>query len=135
MVRNSISFLLIAGMLCTASAFGSALPDFAYREFHVRLVREDGQPVAGAKIYGFCRELNLVWPRLNEEEAERNSTIWQESFLEKTDNDGRVKVRVPPGKWGFFAVGRCGETVAAGWSDFRQREAGERVELKTTAAK
>src|SRR6266487_5050577 len=102
--------LLVAGLvLCVAArpekertpeVHVSALAEFAYRELSVRLTDAEGKPVGGASIYGFCRELNLIWPRRDEDVSERNSVIWQESFLDKTGADGRAKVIVPPGKWG-----------------------------------
>src|SRR5689334_1072842 len=81
----------------------SALPEFAYREINVKFVRADGKPVSGASIYGFCRELNLLWPR-QDHLMKNNAILWDESFLGKTGTDGRLKATVPPGKWGFFAL-------------------------------
>ena len=44
----------------------------------------------GVQVYGFCRDLNLIWPRRDKEVAGRNDIIWQETFLGKTGADGGI---------------------------------------------
>ncbi len=111
------------------------LPEFAYRDISLKFTSTDGKPISGASIYGFCRELNLIWPRQDRLVKNRNDILWDESFLGKTGVDGMVKAKVPPGKWGFFALAQTNGTVSAGWSDFRERPAGEIVRLAPTATK
>src|SRR5690242_4527926 len=82
------------------------LAEFAYRTLTLRCSRADGTPPAGASVYGFCRDLNLIWPRRDDNEAERNSVVWQSSYLHQTAADGAARITVPPGKWAFFAVGK-----------------------------
>src|SRR5262245_29770069 len=84
---------------------GEVLPEFAYQEFTIRFVHADGTPVAGASVYGFCREFNLIWPR-NDEFPEKMSPLWRPSFVATTDKHGSAAVKVPAGRWGFFAAGR-----------------------------
>ena len=108
---------------------GSApLPEFAYQDFTLRVLQADGTPVAGAAVYGFCPETNLLWPRRSDVEVARNSRVWEDAFLEKTGADGSVKVTVPPGKWGFFASADKEHIVA--WTDFRERHPDDTIELK-----
>ncbi len=133
-MKLRLAFLFV-GMICASALGGSALPQFAYRTFTVRVLDVEGKPVGGAAIYGFCRELNLIWPRREEDESDRNGIVWQESFLDKTGDDGTAKVTIPSGAWGFFAVGNAGESVVAAWSDFRERSAGETVTIAPAATK
>src|SRR5690242_12255436 len=122
-------------MLLTAAHARETLPQFAYRGFTVRFVGADGKPVAGASLYGFCREYNLIWPRTDEDFSERTSPLWQSSFLAKTDKDGTAVVKAPPGKWGFFAAGRSEDgTLVAGWTDFRDRDAKATVQIESSVA-
>ena len=116
----------------TAPVPPQALPEFVYRDFMVRVTRADGTPVAGATVYGFCPDLNLLWPRADEE-ADRTGAIVDPSSVQKSGDDGTVKVSVPPGKWGFFAVAHNGTATLAAWSDFRERAAGETVTLAPVA--
>jgi len=119
-------------------ALAGALPEFAYRDLTVEFTQADGKPVPKASVYGFCRELNLVWPRRDHEVGGRNDVLWHESFLGKTDEHGTVKMTLPPGKWGFFAAGRADAdsgTVVAGWSDFKEPPSGGAIHLKPTAEK
>jgi hypothetical protein len=116
----------------TAPVPPQALPGFVYRDFTLRVARADGTPLAGATVYGFCPDLNLIWPRAGDE-ADRTGAIVDIATVQKTGNDGSVKVTVPPGKWGFFAVGRNGPAILAAWSDFRDRGAGETVTISPLA--
>ncbi|HEY2760962.1 MAG TPA: hypothetical protein VGI75_09465, partial [Pirellulales bacterium] len=115
-----------------------SLPEFTYREISVRFVLADGTPVAGGSIYGFCRDLNLVWPRRDHEVEGRNDVLWSESFLAKTGADGSIKAKIPPGRWGFFAVGispRSSSSVVAAWSDYREPTSGEVIRIAPDLAK
>ncbi len=116
----------------TAPVPPQALPEFVYRDLTIRVTRADGTPVAGAAVYGFCPDLNLLWPRADEE-ADRTDAIVDPSSVQKSGADGTVKVTVPPGKWGFFAVARSGASTLAAWSDFHERAAGETVTLAPIA--
>src|SRR5689334_15330664 len=93
-IMRLASIALICPLLFCAQRLSAvtALPEFAYRQFTVRFVGADGKPVAGASVYGFCRELNLLWPRRDDADVERNTYFWQDEFLEKTDSSGSVKV-------------------------------------------
>ena len=116
----------------TAPVPPQALAEFVYRDLTLRVMRADGTPLAGATIYGFCPDLNLIWPRAGDE-ADRTGVIVDTSTVQKSGDDGTVKVTVPPGKLGFFAVGRNGKSTLAAWSDFRDRTAGETVTLAPLA--
>jgi hypothetical protein len=132
-----IFLCLSAAVLRTAFASGT-LPEFAYREINLTVAAADGKPVTGAAIYGFCPELNLVWPRRDREFEKRNDVLWDESFLGRTDANGRAKAVLPPGKWGFFAVGRgpgSNGTIVAAWTDFRARTNGEEIRLAPTLSR
>jgi hypothetical protein len=120
-----------AWLVCTVVWAGEALPEFAYQNLTVRFVRSGGTPVAGASVYGFCREYNLIWPRNDEDFSERSSPLWQQSFVAKTEKDGTAAVKVPPGQWGFFAVGRTDNgAVIAGWTEFKRRNANEKIQIE-----
>jgi hypothetical protein len=138
-MRVSRMMLAAVGIWVVAAGVapaGEVLPEFAYQQFTVRFVRSDGKPLAGASIYGFCREFNLIWPRNDREVSERISPLWDPSFLATTDNDGTAPVKVPPGRWGFFAAGRTSDgVVIAGWTDFHKRSANERLQIEAAAAK
>ena len=96
-IMRFASIAVICTLLVRAQPLSAAtaLPEFAYRQLTVRFVGADAKPLAGASIYGFCRELNLLWPRRDDAEVERNTYFWQDEFLEKTDASGTVKVTVP----------------------------------------
>jgi hypothetical protein len=111
------------------------LQEFAYRELTVRVCQADGRPAAGIPLYGFCRELNLVWPRHDAEWQGRNDIVWTEAYLARTGADGRVKVTVPPGRWGFCAAGRVPGGLVVAWTEFRERAAGEIVSLVPKTSK
>jgi len=116
-----------------------ALPEFAYRQLNLTVKDADGRPLAGASVYGYCHELNLWWPRLDEEFENRNDVVWHESYLGKTDANGSAKITVPAGQWGFFAAGPLGGLLGGGviavWSDFHERVSGEKIVLAPTATK
>src|SRR5580658_5823096 len=59
--------LLAVGAMCPPRILAEALPEFAYRAINVQCVQADGRPVSNACIYGFCRELNVIWPRKDRE--------------------------------------------------------------------
>jgi len=122
-----------------AAVPSEGLPEFAYQNLSLRVVRADGKPVAGALVYGFCRDLNLLWPRGEQNDTERNSWVWEDSFLEKTDKAGQASIKVPPGKWGFYALGRSDDeeshAIVAAWSDFRVRHSEEMVQLTAGATR
>jgi hypothetical protein len=114
----------------------AALPEFQYMQLTLRCVQADGRPLAGASVYGFCRQLNLIWPRRDRELNGRNDVLWDESYLGKTDAGGMASVTVPPGAWRFFAAGRASDgEVVAEWSDDRERSGGESVLLVPTATR
>lgn len=123
--------LLVAG--CPLVGLGTLaaqpLPEFAFRQFTLAVAQADGRPAAGVAVYGWCPELNLLWPRRDKELEGRNDLLWHESYLGRTGADGSVQVVVPRGKWGFFAAGRIAGGVLAAWGDFRERAAGETVRL------
>jgi hypothetical protein len=131
--------LLIFGLSYQSTSVAGVLPEFAYREIILKVTQADGRPVPGASVYGFCHELNLVWrPGRDHELKGRNDVLWHESYLGKTDPDGSIKATIPPGKWGFFAAGRLAEdrgVIMAAWTDFRERSAGETIQLTPTVAK
>ncbi len=131
-----VKFLIALGVVLASCprSFAAGLPEFAYREVTLKVLRKDGKPVAGALVYGWCRELKLIWrPGRDHELRGRDDVLWTESYLGKTDSDGSVKATVPPGRWGFFAAGKMesGGVIAA-WTDFRERTAGETVRLAAT---
>src|SRR4051812_10917488 len=110
---------VVALLNVTKSSAAATLTEFAYREFTVSVTQADGRPCAGVTLYGFCRELNLVWPRRDKEFEGRNDVLWHDSYLAKTGADGRARVIVPPGKWGFFAAGRTVDgSIIVAWNGF-----------------
>jgi hypothetical protein len=128
--------MAIGFLLMGATAFaGQPLPEFAFHQFTVAVQQADGRPAAGVAVYGWCPELNLIWPRRDKELEGRNDILWHESYLGHTGADGRVQVIAPRGKWGFFAAGRSAGGVLAAWSDFRERAPGETVRLAPQARK
>ena len=112
------------------------LPQFAYRDVTLHVACPDGAPVAAAAIYGFCKDLNLIWPRRDHEVRDRNDILWQDSFLGKTGNDGNVKATLPPGHWRFFAAGTTTDgSIIAVWTDAHEPIAGETIPISATATK
>jgi hypothetical protein len=123
---------------CRPTAAADALPEFAYRDVRLKFTQADSKPIADASIYGFCRELNLIWPRRDHEMKGHNDVLWDESFLGKTGPDGLVKATLPPGKWGFFALGHAtnvDRTIVAGWTAFAERRAGDVIPLLPAVTK
>src|SRR5262249_66558 len=116
----------------TAPVPPQALQEFVYRDMTLRVTHADGTPVSGATVYGFCPDLNLLWPRADED-ADRTGAIVDLSSVQRSGNDGTVKVTAPPGKWGFFAVAKDGTSTLAAWSDFKGRGAGETITVSPAA--
>src|ERR1700761_3005915 len=79
---------LVFGVSCQLVTAAGTLPEFAYHEVHLKFTQADGKPVTNASIYGWCRELNLIWPRRDQEFKGRNGVLWDDSFLGKTGSDG-----------------------------------------------
>src|SRR5213082_722601 len=88
-------FIAVTPLLLRAAP---PLQEFAYRDLTVSVSQADGRAAANVPLYGFCRELNLVWPRHDAEWQGRNDIVWNEGYLARTGADGLVKVTVPPGK-------------------------------------
>jgi hypothetical protein len=133
-IFSSVLLLVLGDATCVLTA--DVLPEFAYRSVSVSLTGLDRKPIAQASIYGFCRELNLVCPRRDEELPGRDDVVWDESYLGRTDESGTAKVVIPPGKWEFFGAGLAGDgTVVASWTDAPQDVDGNAVELRPTATK
>ena len=89
MIRlRTFSCFALALAIVPATLCAAPLAQFAYRDVNLHFVSVDGKPVAGGAIYGFCHDLNLIWPRRDSEVTGRNDILWQESFLGKTGNDG-----------------------------------------------
>ena len=108
----------LAGVLAFHHAAFPAgpLPEFAYRTMTLVVAGPDGKPVPNAAVYGFCRQLNLVWPRPAKAVEKWNHLIrWHESFLGSTGPDGMAKVVVPPGKWAFFAAAIFPRKTTLSW--------------------
>jgi len=121
---------------CSVALATDAFSEFAYRDIQVQLLDAKGHAVAHAAVYGFCRELNLICPRRDEEPKGHNDVLWRDSFLGKTGEDAIARMQIAPGKWRFFAVGLSDDgTVVAGWSDAKERSADEIVRLSTGSAK
>src|SRR5438046_2510454 len=77
----------------TAPVPPQALAEFVYRDFTLRVTRADGTPLAGATVYGFCPDLNLIWPRAGDE-ADRTGVIVDTAMVQKSGDDGTLKVTV-----------------------------------------
>jgi len=101
-------------------------------------VQADGNPVAGASIYGFCRDLNLIWPRPVDDRQWAGPDVWLHSYLGQTDANGKIHAKIPPGAWSFFAAASLpgdSPTALVVWSDFREPAPGETIQLAPTARK
>jgi hypothetical protein len=130
--------VLASACLSSLAAIAKILPAFAYREITVSVVQADGNPVAGASIYGFCRDLNLVWPRPVDDREWAGPDVWLHSYLGQTDANGKIRAKIPPGAWSFFAAASLpgdSPTALVVWSDFREPTSGETIQLAPTARK
>jgi hypothetical protein len=128
--------IAVTGMRSSLAAGVPALPAFAYQQITLGFVQLNGEPVAKARVYGFCRELNLLWPRRDHELAGRNDIVWDEAYLGDTGANGAATATLPPGKWQFFAAGVTPEgAVVAGWTDARAIQAGETVRIAPAATR
>ena len=137
-VRSALLAAALWAMTWHAAGTADALPEFAWREVTLTVTLADGKPAGTARVYGFCRELNLTWPRIDEDMQDRNDVVWHESYLGKTGKDGRIKAIVPPGKWAFFAARAPTEAagpIVAAWSDYQDRKVGDTVALVATKTK
>ena len=114
-------------LLCSVSVCrGEGLEEFEYRPVQIKLVGLDNRPVAGARVYGYCRDLHLIWP-----ETDKVRPPWDERFLGTTGRDGSVTGRVPNQNWAFFACGLGGrQNVVAAWTDYQNVEANPVVVLR-----
>lgn len=129
---------LLHGFGCGQKLLADVLPAFAYRDVRLEFTQADRKPIASGSIYGFCRELNLIWPRRDHEMQGRNDVLWDDSFLGKTDSDGFAKAALPSGHWSFFALGHAGgleSSVVAGWAEIEVRDAGQTIHLLPTQTK
>lgn len=127
-LNNFIGFIIsciasiILGLSYSSAYAADTLSKFAYQEITIIVTQKDGIPVPEAAVYGFCKELNLVCPRRDNELDDRNDILWHESYLGRTDQDGKLRVTLPPGKWGFFSAGVAqGDSakVVVAWSIFK----------------
>lgn len=133
-----LAALLAAGLFLTLPVSAKTLPAFAFRQVTLSVVQADGSPVPNASVYGFCRDLNLVWPRPTSDSQWANISVWHPSFLGQTGEDGSVTAKIPAGNWSFFAAASLpGDSPAAlvVWSDFRQPLAGENIRLAPATQK
>ncbi len=129
---------LLAAVKPQPAAIGKALPAFAYRSVTLSVVQADGNPVAGAVIYGFCRDLNLVWPRPATDSEWNDPKIWRQTYLGKTDRNGKIGAKIPPGNWAFFATATLPGDLPKAlvvWTDAHEPTAGETIQLAPTALK
>jgi hypothetical protein len=137
-IQTALRVGLVTVLLCGPLRAASALPAFAFRKHTLSLATADGKPVPGASVYGFCREYGLLWPRPDADVGrDRDDGITWE--LGTTDKNGTISVLVPPGRWGFFAVGTRGDgadaRVVVAWSEDRAREANEAIELRASVTR
>ncbi len=130
-VRITVLLLLaslLVSVFCASSAPAEVLDEFAYRKIQVELVDNDRRPISGASVYGYCRNLHLLWPRINDHQY---SKPWQESYLGNTGEAGILSGQVPSGRWAFFACGLSAKKhVIAGWNDFEPLPAHGRVRIQ-----
>jgi len=110
-----LAALLVSVFAASATA-AETLDEFAYRKIRVEFVDKESRPVSGASVYGYCRDMHLLWPRINDNQY---SQPWQESYLGNTDEAGILAGQVPSGRWAFVACGLSAKNhVVAGWTDF-----------------
>ena len=111
-----VSAALLVSVFAASATPAEALDEFAYRKIQVAFLDIDGSPVSGASVYGYCRNLHLLWPRINDHQY---SKPWQESYLGNTGQAGILSGQVTSGRWAFVACGlSAGNHVVAGWTDF-----------------
>ena len=113
-------------------------PGFAFHQVTIQVAQAGGQPVAGASLYGFCRELNLIWPRPKSDAEWADVNVWHQSYLGKTDSHGRITANIPPGKWAFFATAILpGDSPKAlvVWTNYREANPDETIQLAPTTLK
>ncbi len=128
-----MSVLLVLAALFVSVFAASATPaetldEFAYRKIRVKLVDKKGRGVSGASVYGYCRDMHLLWPRINDNQY---SQPWQESYLGNTDETGVLTGQVPSGRWAFVACGLSARNhVVAGWTDFEPLPADGQVRIR-----
>lgn len=119
---------LLVWVFAASAAPAETLDEFAYRKIRVELVDKDGSPVSGASVYGYCRDMHLLWPRIN---GNQYSQPWHESYLGNTDEVGILSGQVPSGRWAFAACGLSDKNhVVAGWIDFEPLPADGRVRIQ-----
>jgi len=139
--RRLAATLLVPALSLVAVAAGAvtpALPEFAYQKVTLNVVQADGSPVAGATIYGFCTNLNLVWPRAMTDAQWSETNIWHRSYFGKTDKNGKIEATIPPGKWAFMATAHLpGNTPKAlvVWTNYLEPKPGESIRLAPAIVK
>lgn len=123
-----VSVALLVSIFAASAAPAEALDEFAYRKIRVEFVDKEGRPLSGASVYGYCRDLHLLWPRIN---GNQYSQPWQESYLGNTDEVGILSGQVPSGRWAFVACGLSAKNrVVAGWTDFEPLPAHGQVRIR-----
>jgi len=130
--RHKFVLLLLAALLVSVFAASATLAEaadeFAYRKIRVELIDKDDSPVSGASVYGYCRDMHLLWPRINDHQY---SQPWQESYLGNTDELGILSGQVPSGRWAFAACGLSAKNhVVIGWTDFEPLPAHGQVRIR-----
>ncbi len=111
-----LAALLLATRAPAQSAADAVDAEFGYRELTVRVLDADGNPVPDARLYAWCRQRNLLWPRPPADDYLQYYLVWREAHLGKTDEDGSTVAELPPGSWLFVAVGRAGDKVVCAWT-------------------
>src|ERR1039458_1938458 len=109
--------LLILTLLLVPSLAGTPLPQFRYQTIHISLCDLSGKPVPSAYVYGYCKDLNLLWPRSDVREMlYEQSPLGHPQLTEVLGNDGQITAKVPLSHWNFMAVGSNGRIVRA-WQE------------------
>ena len=130
---------------CASDLFpAQPLHEFAYRDVQIALLSFEGRAVAGASIYGYCPDFNLIWPTTDREDTKNDPRqhhfLWKEAYLGKTGRDGMIAARVPPGRWSFFACARWPNTeknsrIVAAWSEYVEPQPGSQIVIRPSVKK
>lgn len=101
---RTCSRMFMCSLLFSITMLSSAEPlkEFQLCNGSIKVTDITGKPVKDVAVYGYCKELDLLWPRTPDNQY---SLAWGQEFFARTNDEGTVRAEVPNGKWFFCAVG------------------------------
>src|SRR5262245_19597021 len=83
-------------------SISASLKQYSYRQVTITVLDTDGKPLPDALVYAYSDRFKLSWPKL--EWSEQLWNLYDEIAFERTNADGQVTAKLPPGSWTYVAA-------------------------------